>query len=208
MRLQLALDLVTLKEARALLEDLGDLLDIIEIGTPLIVREGVKAVAEIKRAFPELVVLADLKIMDGGAHEARIAFEAGADIVTVLGVAYDATIQGAVDEARACGKQVMADLIAAPDASRRAGETDAIGVNYICVHTAVDVQTQGLDPLEELRLVMPVLRQAGMAVAGGVKPEIMADIVSYRPEIVVVGGFITGCAEPRRAAREIRRLFV
>lgn len=208
MRLQLALDLVTLREAQALLEGVGDLLDIVEVGTPLIVREGVKAVAEIKRAFPELAVLADLKIMDGGAHEARIAFEAGADIATVLGVAHDATIQGAVDEARTCGKQVMADLIAAPDAPDRAGEVDAMGVNYICVHTAVDVQTQGLDPLEELRLVRPALRRAGMAVAGGVRPEIMADIASYCPEIVVVGGFITGHAEPRRAAREIRELFV
>jgi len=32
-----------------------------------------------------VAVLADLKIMDAGEHEANLAFEAGADIVTVLG---------------------------------------------------------------------------------------------------------------------------
>ena len=208
MKLQLALDLIDLEGVRALLADLADLVDIIEIGTPLIIREGVKAVAEIRRTYPEHTVLADLKIMDAGEHEARIAFEAGADIVTVLGAAHSATILGTVDQARSCGRQVMSDLIATRDIAGRAGEIDAMGVDYICVHTAFDVQAQGPDPLEELRLVRPVLRHAGIAVAGGVKPDTMADIASHHPEIVIVGGFITGHTEPRQAALEIRKLFV
>ena len=43
---------------------------------------------------------ADLKIMDAGEHEANLAFNAGADIVTVLGVAHDETIRGVVRAAR------------------------------------------------------------------------------------------------------------
>ena len=207
MKLQLALDLIDLEGARGLLEQLEGLIDIAEIGTPLIIQEGVRAVAAIKETYPELTVLADLKIMDAGEHEAKIAFEAGADIVTVLGVAHDSTILGVVDQARSCDKAVMADLIAAGHVARRAGEIDAIGVDYVCVHTAFDMQSQGLDPLEELQLVQPVLKQARMAVAGGVKPETMAGIVPYHPEIVIVGGFITGHEEPRRAALEIRQRF-
>ena len=76
MKLQLALDLIDLEGARDFIEGLAYLIDIVDIGTPLIIREGVKAVVEIKRAYPELVVLADLKIMDAGEHEARIAFDA------------------------------------------------------------------------------------------------------------------------------------
>jgi 3-keto-L-gulonate-6-phosphate decarboxylase len=34
--------------------------------------------------YPRFQILADLKIMDGGAEEARIGYEAGTDIVTVL----------------------------------------------------------------------------------------------------------------------------
>ena len=44
-------------------------------------------------------VLADLKIMDAGGYEVAKASEAGADIITVLGVSDDATIKGAVAEA-------------------------------------------------------------------------------------------------------------
>ena len=38
--------------------------------------------------------------MDAGEHEANLAFNAGADIVTVLGVAHDETIRGVVRAAR------------------------------------------------------------------------------------------------------------
>ena len=47
-------------------------------------------------APPTATLLADLKIVDAGELEAQIGFDAGADIVTVLGVAHDVTIQGAL----------------------------------------------------------------------------------------------------------------
>ena len=41
--------------------------------------------------------------MDAGEHEANLAFAAGADIVTVLGVSHDETIRGVVAAARRAG---------------------------------------------------------------------------------------------------------
>lgn len=64
------------------------------------INEGLRAVKEIKAEFPSLKVLADLKIMDAGRYEVMKASEAGADIITVLGVSDDSTIRGAVEEAR------------------------------------------------------------------------------------------------------------
>lgn len=205
MRLQLALDLIDSEGALALLSEMGDLVDIVEVGTPFVIREGVSAVTAIKDAHPELTVLADLKIMDAGQEEAAIAFEAGADIVTALGAAENATVEGAVREAERRGGQVMVDLIAVADVATRARQVDAMGVGYVCVHTAFDVQDSGLDPVAELSLVQPCLRRAAMAVAGGVAPPTMERISSFRPEIVIVGGFITNHPDPRRAATEIRQ---
>ena len=204
MKLQLALDLIDTEGAKRFLKDVIDLVDIIEVGTPFIIKEGVRAVAEVKSTDPEHEVLADLKIMDAGDHEAGLGFDAGADIVTVLGAAHDATIRRAVDQARAMGGKIMVDLIAVEDVGKRAAELDASGVDLICVHTAFDIQDRGANPLRELQLVHPVLERAGMAVAGGVKPETLPQFAAYRPEIVVVGGFITGHSDPRRAALEIR----
>ncbi len=182
----------------------ADIVDVIEVGTPLVIKEGIKAVTEIKRIFPALEVLADLKIMDAGDHEAKIALEAGADIVTVLGVAHDATIQGALDQAGAFGKAVLADLIAVDRVAKRAQELDDMGVDLVCVHTAYDVQDTGADPVRELESVRPVLKRAGLAVAGGIKPETISQVAAFQPEIVIVGGFIMGHPDPRKAVLELR----
>ncbi len=206
MKLQLALDSMNSQEAKRILEKVSNLVDIVEVGTPLLMKEGVKAVTEIKNAYPQLEVLADLKIIDAGDIEARIGFEAGADIVTVLGVAHDVTIRRAVNQAHILSKKVMIDLIAVGDIQTRIDQIDAIAPDYCCVHTAFDLQAHGIHPLREIQLVQSALRRAQMAVAGGINPESLPDIIVYRPAVVIVGGFITNHLEPRQAALEIREL--
>ena len=206
MKLQLALDSSNNQEAKRILEQVSDLVDIVEVGTPLLMREGIKVVTEIKAAYPQLEVLADLKIMDAGDIEASIGFEAGADIVTVLGAAHDVTIRRAVNQARTLSKKVMVDLIAVGDVRERINQIEKIAPDYCCVHTAFDLQDRGMHPLHEIQLVQSALKRAKMAVAGGIKPEILPDILAYRPAVIIVGGFITNHPEPRRAAFEIREL--
>ena len=84
MKLQLALDFATIEDSIKILKEVNEVIDIVEIGTPFLLQDGLKAVRKIKGAYPALTVLADLKVMDAGAHEARMAFDAGADIITVL----------------------------------------------------------------------------------------------------------------------------
>ena len=208
MKLQLALDSSNSREAKRILEKVSDLVDIVEVGTPLLMKEGVKVVTEIKHTYPQFEVLADLKIMDAGDIEAKIGFEAGADIVTVLGVAHDVTIRRAVNQARALGKQVMIDLIAVGDIQTRVDQIEVIAPDYYCVHTAFDLQGHNMHPLREIQLVQSALKQVKMAVAGGIRPGILPDIIAYCPAVVIVGGFITNHPEPRQAALEIRELLV
>ncbi len=206
MKLQLALDSSNSQEAKSILEKVSDLVDIVEVGTPLLMKEGVKVVTEIKNAYPQLEVLADLKIMDAGDIEARIGFEAGADIVTVLGVAHDVTIRRAVNQARPLNKQVMIDLIAVGDIRERLDQIGPIAPDYCCVHTAFDLQDRGMPPLREIQLAQSALKGTKMAVAGGIHPEILPDILAYRPAVIIVGGFIINHPDPRQAAHEIREL--
>ena len=204
MRLQLALDLVDIAGAKAILAELSDVIDIVEIGTPFILKEGVHAITEIKQAYSSLSVLADMKIMDAGDHEARLAYDAGADIVTVLGVAADTTIQNVVRAARAYQKEVMVDMIAVQDLETRVKHIDKFAIDYICVHTASDLQQQGQNPYAELKLLHQVLQHAKPAVAGGIAADKLQHIIPYRPEIIIVGSAITGKPDQRKAALEIK----
>ncbi|MFX0112903.1 orotidine 5'-phosphate decarboxylase / HUMPS family protein, partial [Bacillus pumilus] len=73
-----------------------------------------------QQAFPNLRVLAGLKIMDGAGYEVQQAYNAGADIVTLLAAAEDMSIQGAVQEAKVRGKKVLVDMIGIQDIAGRA----------------------------------------------------------------------------------------
>ena len=52
MKLQIALDDVTLEQALALLEQVGDDVDIVEVGTPFMMEYGMEPVRRIKERFP------------------------------------------------------------------------------------------------------------------------------------------------------------
>lgn len=204
MKLQLSMDLIRTPEALKMVEQIHDVIDIVEIGTPMIVREGMVPVMEIRKQYPDVVLLADTKIVDGGEIEAADAFAAGADIVTVLGVAEDETIRGVVRAAEKFGGKVLVDLICVQDIAARAAQLDQMGVDYICVHTAVDVQSTGRSPYADLALLTPVLKQAKTALAGGVKLSAIPLFRHLEPEIVVVGGALTSRPDIRAAVLEMQ----
>ena len=107
--------------------------DLLEIGTPLIIEEGLGALQKLKAQFPDKLFLADLKIMDAGHLEARSGSLRGADVVTVLGAADDSTIRGAIDAAQECNGYLMADLIGLPDPAKRAqAPCDVMPVRICC----------------------------------------------------------------------------
>lgn len=100
MKLQAALDTLSLEECIDLLEETKGSIDIAEVGTPFVIEEGMVSVKAFKKKFPDIEVLADVKIMDAGEYEADKCFEAGADICTVLGVSHNETIEGVVRSAK------------------------------------------------------------------------------------------------------------
>ena len=62
--------------------------NIVEMGTPLLKNQGVaNVVPAFRRKFPEALLLADMKTMDGGGFEARAVYAGGANIVDFLALA-------------------------------------------------------------------------------------------------------------------------
>lgn len=203
MRLQLALDSPSLESALRLLSLTADLADIVEVGTPLILAEGMRAIAGLRRRFTG-PLLADLKIMDAGELEARMAIDAGADLVTVLAAAHEETLALVADVARRAGKESMADLIGVADPVARLAVIGSAGVDLVCCHTAFDRRESGASPTEALAAVRRALPSARLAVAGGITPCRIGELRPFSPEIVVVGGFVAGANDPRAAIIALR----
>lgn len=202
-KLQVAIDLLSTEAALDLAAKVAPHVDIIELGTPLIKSEGLSVIRAIKDAHPDKTVFADLKTADAGALEAKIAFEAGADLVTVLGTADDSTIRGAVEVAKEQGKGVVVDLIGVEDKAARAREVHGLGVDFVEFHAGLDEQAKpgfSLDTLLEAGTASGV----PFSVAGGVSLTTIEAVQQAGAQVAVAGGAIYGAADPAESARELQ----
>jgi len=86
---QISVDVATLKQGLGVAgAALAGGVDIVEMGTPLLKNEGVSnVVPAFRQRFPEALLLADMKTMDGGAFEARAVYSGGGNIVDFLALA-------------------------------------------------------------------------------------------------------------------------
>lgn len=203
MKLQLAIDELNLEQALEQLEALAEYVDIVEVGTPFVIDAGREAVRQIKQKFPQLEVLCDAKIMDAGAYEAQLAFDAGAEYVTVLGVTDDLTIKGCVEEAKKQGRQIMVDMICVKDLASRVPTVEALGVDVIAVHTGADQQAIGRTPLEDLQEMKKHIKKVKIAVAGGISSKTINQYLALKPDIIIVGSGILNAENPVNEAKLI-----
>ncbi len=202
--LQVAIDALSTQQALKIVGQIYPHLDIIEIGTPLIIGEGLSALEAMRARFPGKKYLADLKIMDAGKIEATSAFKRGADIVTVLAAADDLTIRGALEAAESHGGQIMVDLINVREPVARAVELCAMKVPIICLHTAFDCRGPGRDILYLLEIVRPVVC-CQLAITGGLTSDTVGQALSEGADILVVGSGITDQPEPGEVACTIMK---
>ncbi len=193
---QISIDVTTLAEAMDLAR--GSVragVDWLEVGTPLLLAEGLRAVRAFRDTFPNTPIVADLKTMDGAGLEAEMMFKAGANMVVVMGQAHDASIIEQVKMARQYDGQVMCDVMLCSDKPGRAHQAQEMGVDYIIVHTGFDERNMipGLSPLDDLPAILaavdiPVQAVGGLTIEQAIQTlELGAQIVVFGAPLVISG---------------------
>jgi len=86
---QISVDVATIEQGLAVAgAALAGGVNIVEMGTPLLKNQGVSnVVPAFRKKFPEALLLADMKTMDGGGGEARFVYAGGGNIVDFLALA-------------------------------------------------------------------------------------------------------------------------
>lgn len=205
-QLQIALDdpRRTIPEAVAFVRNgLIEQADILELGTPMFYRWGLEGLRQLRYAFPDAVLLADLKLVDGAARLIPMAAEAGADMITVSGCTSEAMFRLAVKTAHACNVKVLAEA---------ANVNDLSAMLALCRETGTDAVCYGPEPKEDgtysdfgLRKILKEKCEVQLAYAGGVSPENAKTVIrTYHPEILIAARGIEQAEDPRKAAEAIR----
>src|SRR5271163_4819869 len=131
-----------------------------EAGTPLIIAEGMNGVKALRREFPSIPIVADLKTMDGGWLEAEMMARAGATHVVVMERAHPETIKMVVKAGKDFGVKVMGDNLGASDMVAAARRLEELGCDFVIHHIGYD-ERRGIaasggkapSPLDRLREV-------------------------------------------------------
>lgn len=203
---QISVDVATLPQGLAVASTaLKGGVHIVEMGTPLLKNEGVaNVVPAFRKQFPQALLLADMKTMDGGASEARGVYAGGGNIIDFLalsGVDTAKAVCAVRDEFRRNGdglpRLAFADILVphqgpAAKATETALRMLEAGVDAVGVHLQSDA-----------RRVNPKLIESDYL--GEVARAIFARVGKSAP-VQVVGG-LHG-AQAKRLARAGLRAFV
>jgi 3-hexulose-6-phosphate synthase/6-phospho-3-hexuloisomerase len=191
---QISLDLTDLDEAISTASmALRAGVDWLEAGTPFILAFGLHGVRELRKAFPKIPIVADLKTMDGGWLEAEMMASAGATHVVVMARAHEETIDAVVRAGGDFGIRVMGDNLACSDMVAGAKRLEDLGCDYIVHHIGYD-ERRGIaakgnrmpSPLDQLQQIVESVSIPVQAV-GGLSLEQAIQCPAYGAPLVVLG---------------------
>ena len=207
MKLQLALDTPDLVHELDLVGKVAPYVDLIEAGTPLLIREGIRAVREVRRRYRGRPVVADIKVIDAGEPIAELAFAAGASVVTVLGCASDEVIARVVRSAQRYDGTVMADSLSIIDIPKRAAELAKLGVASLCVNRR-GLSLPNASREAKVAQIAGLIAQIELPVylAGGINHDELLLLRELPLAGVIIGAAIAEAQSPVEAAKRMREI--
>lgn len=186
---------------------------LVEAGTPALKLHGLRnLLSALKKAVPNGIIVADMKIMDVGDLESKIAFDNGADIVSVLAIGGDKKIKEAVKVAKKREKDIYIDLIDVEEPLSRIREIKKNILSSLkktvifILHRGISKQRKEQKGIyEEKRLISEVaknLKNHYLAIAGGLKRGEIKELSPFA-DILIVGNTITSSSHPKRITKQL-----
>jgi 3-hexulose-6-phosphate synthase/6-phospho-3-hexuloisomerase len=181
--------------------------DWLEVGTPLVLAEGLHAVRMLRKEFPHHPIVVDLKTMDGGYLEAQMMGEAGADAVVVMSRAHEATIERVCEAGSDFGVLVMGDDLGAANYPAAAERLESLGVGMVLHHVGFDERGkhEGLSPLTDLSAVVaatsvPVQAVGGLSIDQAIRcPDLGAPVVVFGAPLAISESSFTAQGDDLRS---------
>ena len=197
--LQIALDAPDIEKTKKVLSELpkSDKI-ILEAGTPLIKKYGVKVISELRQVAKDAFIIADLKTLDVGQLEVDMAFEETADAVVVSGLATIDVLDKFIYEAKRLGIYAIVDTMNVPDPVKMLSGLKELP-EVVILHRSVDSEKREKHRFELIGKIKKEFPDILVAVAGGIEPDTAPDALKEGADIIIVGRFITQSKDIERS---------
>jgi len=213
--LQIALDQPSYSHHEKLLKQIpsSDRI-IIEVGTPLLKKEGIGVVKRMREIIPESFIVADLKTLDVGKLEVDFAFDATSDAAVVSGLASPDSINKFIMEAQRVGIYAFLDMMEVSNVIAKLNKIKEIP-DVIILHKGIDTEATKEDPKQRWSAIPEIKEyykgkklvsgkdRVLIAVAGGLTDQTGQYALQMGADILIVGRYITSARDPKRAVRNL-----
>ena len=204
MKLQVAIDRVTLEKAESLVKAFDGVADIIEIGTSLVKDYGLLKLKELTSKTISSQILGDIKTSDEGAYEFKQGFKQGFNILTVMGSASLETIEKCYEVSEKSNGTMMIDLLECSD--KKIKEISNFRNAIYCIHASID-REKLINPGKIIKIFKEKFPKINrIAVAGGITLDSITELNKYNIELVIVGSAITGTDNPIEIAKQFKEV--
>ena len=211
--LQVALDLDSKEAMAKILNDLPDKERVlIEAGTPLVKKFGVGVVEDIRALRPSAFIIADLKTLDVGRVEIKMAADATADAVAISGLGTIESIKKAIHETQKQGIYALLDMMNVADIEEKLSQLpDDLKPDIVLLHRNVDLETYKAEKGEDvsemtewgnIKKIKEILGGGLIAVAGGITPDNVEEAIDKGADVIIAGRYIIGSRDVRRSAQD------
>jgi 3-hexulose-6-phosphate synthase len=204
MKLQISFDIIDIKTALAISNDVAQYADIIEIGTILIYHYGISAVSQFKEAFPDKIILADTKIVDRGKEVTELFARAGADWITVMAGTSAYVIHAVTTTAHNNNIKVMIDLIDSGSLGQSALEAKNLGADALLFHQPYS-EKESLIFLDQWDMIKGNTKLP-ISISAKINRDNVDKIIALRPDTIIVGLSITGAEDSASEAQYFSEL--
>lgn len=211
--LQVALDLDNLDAMERIVKDIPDKERVLfEAGTPLVKKFGVGVVGKIRELRPDAFIIADLKTLDVGRVEIKMAADETADAVAISGLGTLESIKKAIHETQKQGIYSILDMMNVDDfEDKLAALPDDLKPDIVLLHRNVDLETYLAEKGEDtsdlsawgnIKAIKGIIDDGLVAVAGGITPDNVDEALEKGADIIIAGRYIIGSRDVRRATQD------
>lgn len=199
--LQIALDHSDMASAISDAIAVGDIVDIVEAGTVLLLEEGSYVIKILRELFPNKTIVADTKTADAGATIAKNCKNQGANWMTAICSAEIATMQAAAKNIDEVQVELYGDWT-----FKQAQSWLEAGIEQVIYHQSRDALLAGKQWGEEDLEKVKKLSSMGfkVSVTGGLNPDILELFKGVDVYTFISGRNITESRNPAKTAQEFQ----